>query len=144
MDFNTIFLVGTLGLAGAFCYKYLVFPFSQMNRQRLAQSKVGKIMDRDGLSFEDARDKLLAEKIGKVVEIERNTCKIAGETVKQGDRLSFYNTDDKNFTIGDFVGAKTAKAEGYTEHICLKTSDNKLIYLPVEIIDTTTLKIYVR
>lgn len=117
--------------------------FTKVTSGRKVNGKVSEIMRRDGLSFEDARDKLLAKKIAKIVEVERTTSKLGEIDVKQGDRISFLHLDDQVYINGDFVGAKDSMAQGYSEHICIRT-DNKILYAPVEVIDLTTLKVYER
>lgn len=138
--FLGIVVVGVVALG----YKFIIMPVLQMNKQLAARNKVCQMMAKDGLSFEDARDKLLTEKVAKIVEVENQSCDLKGRKVKMGDRISFYNTDEKNYTVGDFVGTKTSAAEGYTEHMCIKTADGKIKFFPVEIIDIDTLKIYER
>ena len=141
---DEIIVIGLIASIAVIGYKLMVTPLLQMNKQRLAQSKVGQIMKKDGLSFEDARDKLLAEKIAKVVEIEDFSYEIEGHKMKLGDRISFFNTDEKTYTLGDFVGTKKSSAEGYTVHMCIRTNDNKIKFFPVEVVDTQKLKIYER
>lgn len=135
-----IVVVGVIALG----YKFIITPVLMANKQFAARNKVSQIMAKDGLSFEDARDKLLTEKIAKIVDVENQSCELVGRKVKMGDRISFYNTDEKSYTVGDFVGTKSSAAEGYTEHMCVRTVDGKIKFFPVEIVDIDTLKIYER
>ncbi|KZL92790.1 hypothetical protein [Clostridium magnum] len=141
---NAIFLgIVVVGMV-ALGYKFIIMPVLLMNKQLAARSKVCEIMAKDGLSFEDAKDKLLTEKIAKIVEVENYCYELEGRKMKMGDRISFYNSDEKNYTVGNFVGTRNSASEGYTEHMCIKTVDGKIKFFPVEIIDTDTLKIYER
>lgn len=126
-----------------YIHQYLVIPTLSAKKLGGPGNKVSEIMERDGLSFEDARDKLLTQKLAKVIEVEKDTYVLGKRTIKQGDRVSFFNTDENNYTIGDFVGSKASKAEGYTDHICIRV-DGKVLFLPVEVIDLSTLRIYER
>lgn len=139
-----IVAIGFITLIAVIGYKFVVTPLLQVNKQRIVQNAIGEIMKKNGLSFEDARDKLLAQKIAKVVEVENYNYEIGLKKIKLGDRISFYNTDLKTYTVGDFVGTKNSSAEGYTVHMCIRTNDNKIKFFPVEIIDVETLKIYER
>lgn len=140
---NAIIEVIIIVFISIYVYHYIIMPLVSVNRKNKSQSKVSEIMERDGLNFEDARDKLLAAKIAKVVNVEKDTYEIDQRIIKQGDRISFYNTDENNYMIGDFVGSKVSKAEGYTDHMCIRVED-KILFFPVEVIDTSTLRIYER
>jgi hypothetical protein len=133
----------TLGVTTIGIIAVVQVALTNVTNRRKINGKVSEIMAKDGLSFEDARDKLLVEKIAKIVEVEHISSKLGEIEVRQGDRISFLHLDDKVYITGDFVGAKDSMADGYSEHICIRT-DNKILYTPVEVIDLTTLKIYER
>ena len=116
---------------------------NKVARSRKGNGRVSEIMERDGLSFECAKEKLLTEKIAKIVEVERITAKLGDFAIKQGDRISFLHNDDKVYINGDFIGTKDSMAEGYTEHICIRT-DAKILYFPMEVMDLTTLRVIER
>lgn len=133
----------TLGVSTIGLIALVKIAFTKGTSKRKVNGKLLEIMEKTGLSFEDARDKLLAEKIARLVEVERTTSKLGEIEVKQGDRISFLHLDDNVYITGDFVGAKLSMAQGYSEHICIRT-DTKILYAPVEVIDLSTLRVYER
>jgi hypothetical protein len=62
-----LFLVGSLAF-----YKIFESPIKTFKQKAKNKGKIGEMMDENNLSFEDARDKLLAEKIAQIIKVEKN------------------------------------------------------------------------
>lgn len=139
----TQFLQYTLGvLLCALVGTTIIYPmFKKIAKRREQDRQVKCLMEREGITKEEAIDMVLAEKIKKLFKIDEASLTVDGTLLNKDDIITFQD-ESKRYYTGELVGFKKSRAEGYTYHyVLLKNIDNKVISKPIETIVAGTLSI---
>jgi hypothetical protein len=116
----------------------------QYKHRSAASADIEKEAQKNGITTEEATDKLILEKLAEAMNITAGQFELEnGKVVKHGDRISF-NSRSQGFVIGDFTGVRNAKIEGYSLILVLRNNNGALFQTPIEYIDVDTILVYER
>jgi len=142
--YNTL-LTTIGGVAIVYIGKEIIYPRAKVfinnyvKRQKY-NKKINTIME-DGISFEQAKQELLNERMAEHYEIELTSYDFFGKVINRGERVSF-QTEEYGYISGKFLGCRECKAEGYTYNFFVWKNDDYVVSAPIEAIKKDTLMVY--
>lgn len=89
-------------------------------------------------------DKELLSLLGKTFKADIETFDIGNDVIKQGDRVSFYATNEEKMIQGDFIGIKKSEAIDYEDLFIVRIGEGKVKQKPMELIKMDTLQKFSR
>jgi hypothetical protein len=89
-------------------------------------------------------DKELLSLLGKTFKADIETFDMGDDVIKQGDRISFYATNEEGMIQGDFIGIKKSEAIDYEDLFIIRIGEGKVKQKPMELIKMDTLQKFSR
>jgi len=137
-------IIGILATGAIFLTKEVLM---KRIKERLINNKsnikIRKLMREKNISFEEAKEKVLTEKLADVFRLEQDVIILDEKIVKQGNHISF-NSENYGFVTGSFLGGKKNQLKGSTFIFYVKRPDDTILQAPIECISKGSLMIYER
>jgi len=89
-------------------------------------------------------DKELLSLLGKTFKADLESFDMGDDVIKQGDRISFYATNEEGMIQGDFIGIKKSEAIDYENLFIIRIGEGKIKQKPMELIKMDTLQKFSR
>lgn len=119
------------------------FSKLKSSKERKEQlEKVDELIEKEGLSYEAARNKVINDKIMDLIKVSKHEWVVRNDLViRQGDRVSFVD-EEVGLIQGDFLGLIVPEAVGYGDLYVLKKPDNTFRQAPIAYVNTDTIQVY--